>query len=244
MGSPLAQVFGHEHGPGLAQDGVLGGTIRGATGMGSRGWASSMCCTISAMCWLVRMMPMASAFRSCQKGSSIPLMVVSLPTTRILGRWFLLSPRMPAEASHHVLDHHGWLPTPTLADKQSPATKEEPHEVRGVYGGQAWGLAPWRREGTGCGGRGGARGEDPAGPASRSLSLSPLPLAFLLSPFLSGVKLVPPLLIQNSLANLLLLRPWLLPISCPQGLTLSTQPAYQCISLSKDPKRNCSQAVK
>ena len=60
-----------------------------------RWWASGACRTISAMYWLIRMMPMSSRFRNCRKVSSISLMVVSFSTTRKLGWRFLLSSPMP-----------------------------------------------------------------------------------------------------------------------------------------------------
>lgn len=75
-----------------------------------------------------------------------------------------------------------------------------------------------------------------------SLPLSPgsLPSAFLLSPFLSGVKLLPLTSHAEQLSQFVVLTP-LAPASfLPSGSHLLAQTAYQSISLNKDPKRNCA----
>ena len=66
VGSPLAQVVGHEHAPGPAQDGVLGSIIGVLLGRDLQyRWNEALvgieCMPhLSAMYWLMRMMPMSS----------------------------------------------------------------------------------------------------------------------------------------------------------------------------------------
>lgn len=76
------------------------------------------------------------------------------------------------------------------------------------------GVRPGRMEKGDSMGSGECSGDTEQGQPP-ALSLVPLPRAFLLSPFLSGVKPIP-LLMQNSLAHLLFLLPWLLPTPCPR----------------------------